>query len=147
MKVILQQDIPQMGKKYDIKEVKEGYARNFLLPRNLAVAAGEQKLAEMKRRETDAAHRGETETKRYKELAAKLSSMTLTIKTKIGESGVAFGSVSRRDIAGALKEKKLAIHQDWIELEEPIKTTGEHTVRFQFPHGINGETNIMIEPE
>lgn len=147
MRVILQQDIPQVGRKYDIKDVKDGYARNFLLPQKLVVVANEERIGEMRRREVEAKKRKEKEVKGFRELAERLASMAVTIQTRIGEKGVAFGSVSRKDIADELKKQGITVEDDWVGLEEPIKTTGEHTVTLHFPHGIKGEVKVFVEAE
>ncbi len=136
-----------MGRKYDIKEVSGGYARNFLLPRGLARPATDAAIADL------AAHKERDERKKTDErrglqaAVARLKNMTLSFRIKIGEKGRAFGSVTAQKIADALKEQGIAADKDWILLEEPIKTTGEKTVPIHFPHGVSGEIKLIVEAE
>lgn len=147
MKIILLRDIPSVGRKNELKDVREGYARNFLLPRKLAIIANETTL---KSREKDEAKREFERTedeKKNKDVAEKLKSLELRFKVKIGEKGKAFGSVSRNDIQEALKKRGMAIEKGQIELDENIKQTGEHTVKIILSSDISGEVNVIVEPE
>lgn len=125
MKVILLQDVKGTGKKAEIKEVSEGYARNFLFPRKLAVPATEgnmNTLKEQKRRENK---RKEEELKQAQELGKKLEGLTVTLSTKAGEGGRVFGSVTSKQISQELKKKHhLDVDKKKIQLNEPIRSLG-----------------------
>jgi len=147
MKIILSRDIPSIGKKHDVKDVNDGYARNFLLPRGFATLATSdalQSLEAKRAREERGRVRQEAE---YRTLAEKLSGITLRFKMKMGGKEKTFGSVSKRDIADALKKQGIATETDWMVLDGPIKTTGEHTVPLNFPYGIKGEVKVTVEGE
>ena len=146
MKVILLQDVPKIGKKGDVKEVSEGFARNFLFPRKLAVLASKaelQKLTDVKEKKEKEASK---EKEVYQKMIEKLKDLTLNFKMKMGEGGKAFGAVTKNDIYEALHKKGIEIEKDWIE-DEHIKTTGEKMVEIKFPQGIKGEIKINIESE
>jgi len=147
MKVILLQDVAALGRKNDIKEVSDGYGRNFLLPRRLAAAATPAAIAALAAQKTRADRGVETECARHQAIAKKLAGMTLTLKTKIGEKGKAFGSVTAAKICDTLKQRGIAVEKEWIALAESIKTVGEHTVEIKFPHGIMGEVKVVVEAE
>jgi large subunit ribosomal protein L9 len=142
MKVILLQDIKNLGKKYDVKDVSDGYARNFLIPRGLAEAATTaalNRIAEIKSR--IAAQKKqllETLEKRKETLAG----TTLIFKLKTGEKGEVFGSVSARDIENALSERGIADVK--IELEKPIKELGEHLVGINLGEGIKTKIKVLV---
>lgn len=147
MKIILLKDIPALGRKNEVKEVSGGYARNFLLPRGLAVPSTEAALknleGEMARKEK--ARRDEEA--RYGAAAEALKDMTLRFTLKMGERGKAFGSVSAQKIADELKQQGIAVEKDWITQDEPIKTAGEHDVVIRFPHGVSAKVKIVVAPE
>ncbi len=147
MKVIFLEDIPSVARKYDVKDVRDGYARNFLLPRGIAEIARPKAMAELE------AHRMRRERERseaqhrYEELAEKLKGLTVTIPMKTGEEGTTFGSVNVQKIQEALKKEGLAIEKEWIVLDVPLKTIGEHEIQIHFPSGVKGAAKIVIEPE
>ncbi|OHA03572.1 MAG: 50S ribosomal protein L9 [Candidatus Sungbacteria bacterium RIFCSPHIGHO2_02_FULL_52_23] len=147
MKVILLKDIPTLGRARDIKNVSDGYARNFLLPRKLAIPATDTLLAGAGARQAREAQAQSSKEAVWRAYAEKLKTMTLTFKTKMGEKGKAFGSIGAAAIHDALKKQGITVNKDWIMLDEPIKTAGEKKVAIKFPHGIMGEVTILIEPE
>lgn len=147
MKIILLQDIPKQGHKNEVKNVSAGYARNFLFPRNLAKPATEaalKTLAEQKARE---AREKSEEYQKYKAMAEKMKSLTLTLKIKVGERGRAFGSVTAVKIRDALKKQGVEIEKEWIELDEPIKTTGEHIVKVKLPQNATETVKVVVAAE
>lgn len=145
MKVILLQDIPSQGKKYDVKEVRGGFARNFLLPRKLAMLATAAAVKEIGARRADEERRREAEKKSHEALIERLRKTPLSFTLKMTEAGSAFGSVSASDIHAGLAEKGIALEKSWIALEDPIKTGGEHAVPVDFPHGVRGEIRVVVE--
>lgn len=127
MKVILQQEVKKLGKKGDVVEVSEGYARNFLLPKNYAVAASATNLnaATLKRQSEERKHKQAADEARL--MAAQLSKIEVTIPVKTGEGGKLFGSVSGKDIADVLKKNyNIDIDRRKIELKDGIKGLGDY---------------------
>lgn len=147
MKVLLSQDVRHLGKKGDIKDVSEGYGRNFLLPKKLAAAATDAVIRDAAAQKAHKEKGAAEERQRHADAARKMKDMTLSFKMKMGERGKAFGSVSAAKIAEALKKLGIAVEKEWIVLEEQIKTTGEHAVSVAFPHGIEEKIKVVVEPE
>lgn len=147
MKILLLKDIPGVGRKNDIKDVTEGYARNFLFAKKLAVAATDAKIRIIAHEKNALQHKETADKKKYKDIADKLASTQVTIVTKVGEKGKAFGSVGAGHIKTALDKQGIAIEEEWIALKEPIKTTGITAVPLKFPYGVSGSVNVTIKPE
>lgn len=147
MKVILLQDIEGVGRKNEVKNVADGYARNFLFPRKLAKVATKEALATLAAVKMREEKERAKEYQKYKAFAEKLGSLVLNFKVKMGEKGRAFGSITAAKIQDALKEKGVQVEKDWILLEEPIKTAGEKKVKIAFPQEIQGEVRIIVEAE
>ena len=144
MEVILREDIPKLGQRGDVVTVKNGYARNYLLPRKLAMVAtagNRKQVAEMK---AAAARREATEKSGADSLAAQLAEVVLTIPAKAGESDQLFGSVTAMDIAEGLEAKGFAIDKRKILLEEPIKTVGEYTVPLRLHRQVTGSVKVNV---
>jgi large subunit ribosomal protein L9 len=144
MEVILREDIPQLGQRGDVVTVKNGYARNYLLPRKLAMeatAGNRKQVAEMK---AAGARREATEKSGADSLAAQLAEVVLTIPAKAGESDQLFGSVTAMDIAEGLGAKGFAIDKRKILLEEPIKTVGEYTVPLRLHRQVTGSVKVNV---
>lgn len=147
MEVILREDIPQLGQRGDIVTVKDGYARNYLLPRKLAMpaSAGNRKqVAEMK---AAGARREANEKAAAESLAAQLAAVTLTISAKAGESDQLFGSVTAMDIAAALEAKGFNIDKRKVQLEEPIKTIGEYPVPVRLHREVTAAVKVNVVRE
>ncbi|MBI4137915.1 MAG: 50S ribosomal protein L9 [Candidatus Sungbacteria bacterium] len=144
MRVILLQDIQTLGKKFDLKEVKKGYARNFLLPRKLALLATATALKDREAQRAAEEKRRAAEKRGYEALTERLRSLALSFTLKVGEKGTPFGSVSAAKIQKTLKDQGIAVEKEWIDLPSPIKTTGEHRVKIKFPHGIVGEAIVDV---
>ena len=141
MKIILLQTIKGLGNKFDIKQVKDGYARNFLLPRGLAKIATEQVIKELETQKA-AWEKGEQEIKtKLEALAKELSSQEFKFTLKTGKKGEVFGSVTKDDI-----KSKLSMPDIEIELERPIKTLGEHQVEIDLGKGIKAKVKVITEP-
>ena len=147
MKVILRQDVPNVGRRNDVKDVADGFARNFLFARNLAKPATERALKEIGAEKIREEREKSEEYQKYNILVDKLKSLTLTFRVKIGERGRAFGSVTAVKIRDALKKQGVTIEKEWVRIEEPIKTSGEKMVKIQFPQGMAGEVRIVVEAE
>ena len=147
MKVILLADVPKLGKKNEMKEVSGGYARNFLLPRKLAVAATDDAVKDISVQKAHGEQKKSDERQKYQSFADQLKKITLRFSVKIGEKGKAFGSISAAKIQAALAQQGIGVDKNWIAMDEPIKSTGEKTVEIRFPHGIKSEVKITVEAE
>jgi len=147
MKVLLLKDVPSVGQKNDVKDVNDGFARNFLFARKLAVAATDEKLRFIEQEKTGKQQRQVNEAGKYQDIADRIKLLEVTIATKVGEKGKAFGSIGAGHIKKALEKQGIIIEEDWIDLEGPIKTTGAKQVTLKFPHGISGSVKVTIKPE
>ena len=147
MKVILTKDVENIGRKNEVKDVSDGYARNFLFPRNLANPATNAALKTAEAGKMHAEKEKSVEYQKFSAQAEKLQSLTLTFKVKLGEKGRAFGSVTAVKIRDALKKQGIAVEKEWVLLDAPIKTTGEKIVNIKFPQGTMGEVKVMVEAE
>lgn len=147
MKVIFLQDVKGQGKKGEIKEVSEGYARNFLLPKGLVqpATAGAQKTMEQMHAAAD--KKKEKEQRDAQALAAKLSETTVVIKAKSGEAGRLFGAITSKHIAEALEKQKITIDKRQIELDDPIRTLGVTKVALKLYPGVKGTLNVQVVEE
>lgn len=146
MKVIFLKDIVGVARRNEVKDVAEGYARNFLFARNLAVPATDAVLRGVEGEKARKVAETEKEKARFCELAEKLSITPLVFKVKMGEKGKAFGSVSPAKIIDELKKRGIILDKSWL-LHESLKTMGEHKIAISFPHGIHGEARVIIEQE
>lgn len=147
MKVILLHDVPGVGKKGEMKEVSDGYGRNFLIARNLAAAATPQNIQIVERQKNQHLRAMALERAQYELIRNKLLRITLHFKVKVGERGMPFGSVTSQDIANELAKQKIIIEKRWVKLDNPIKVLGQHTVKIYFPHQVEGSVNLTIESE
>lgn len=147
MKVILLQDVKKIGMKGDIKEVADGYARNFLLPQNLAILATPLAIENFKKQAEAARQAAETDLKATQELASRLDGQEVRLKAKASKDGKLFGGISPAQIASALEKKGFIIFKNQIVISEPIKSIGEHKVAVQLPHGLEAEVTVLVETE
>jgi large subunit ribosomal protein L9 len=147
MEVILREDVEKLGARGSVVKVATGYARNFLLPKKLAVAATEsnKKIVEQER---EAFLRREAKAKADAEDLGKLmGNLTLTFKHKAGENDHLFGSVTAKDIAEALEKQNFHIERRKVLLEEPIKTLGEHPVQLRLHKEVLTPITVLVEKE
>lgn len=145
MKVILKADIKGVGKKDQVINASDGYARNFLFPKNLAVEANKENMSKLKAKQDSNAFKKSQEKEEAKKIAEKLSKIQLKIPVKAGENGKIFGGVSAKEIAELLKENyKTEIDKKKIELKETIKTLGARTIQIKLYEGITGNLKIDV---
>jgi large subunit ribosomal protein L9 len=147
MEVILREDVDKLGARGSVVKVADGYARNFLLPKRLAVAAtgANRKIVEQER---EAHLRREAKAKTDSEDLAKLmTNVKLTFQQKVGENNQLFGSVTAKDIADALEAQRFHIERRKIQLDEPIRTLGDHKVTLRLHRDVSTEIDVVIEPE
>lgn len=148
MKVILQEDVKKLGKKGDIIEVKEGYARNYLLPRNLAVEASDKNVQELKREEKIKADKAEKQRQDAEKLADKIKNITVTLQVKSGDNGKLFGAVTTKDIAENLNKKhKVKIDKRKIDLKENIKSLGTYNVDVKLHPEVTAQLTVQVTAE
>ena len=148
MRVILLQDIEKLGKKYEVKEVKDGYARNFLIPKGLAKPATEEVLKWLEVQKEIEAKRAEEELKKAQELATAIDGQEVVIQVKIGkERDQLFESITSQKISERLKEMGFEIKKGQIDLSEPIKELGEFPVKIKFSHNLEAEIRAIIVEE
>ena len=145
MKVILKADIKGVGKKDQVINASDGYARNFLFPKNLAVEANKENMSKLKAKQDSNAFKKSQEKEEAKKIAEKLSKSQLKMPVKAGENGKIFGGVSAKEIAELLKENyKIGIDKKKIELKETIKTLGMRTIQIKLYEGITGNLKIDV---
>lgn len=147
MKVILLQDVKDLGEKFAIKEVADGYAKNFLIPKGLAKLASKKNLKWLEEQKQTMTQQAEEELKENQQLALKIDGLELVVPVKTKSDGRAFGSISSTKIANLLKEKGFDIKRSQIGLEKPIKEVGEWPVKIFLPHGLEAEIRVIIEEE
>jgi large subunit ribosomal protein L9 len=148
VKVILKEDVKTLGKKGATVEVSEGYARNFLMPKGLAVEASTGALKVLAQEKQAVENRKAREEADAKALAAKIEKASVTIVAKIGEGGKLFGSVTAKDIADALqKSTKLSVDKRKIVLEEPIKTLGSYEVPVRLHPQVSTVLKVKVTSE
>lgn len=148
MKVILTEDVRGTGKKGDTVSVKDGYGRNFLIPRGLAVPATEGNVVHFENIVKSLSNKKERDLKNANELKAKLEEITLTIRKKAGVDGRLFGSVTNKDVAEAIKTATGAdVDKKLVRFEEAIKMTGTHAVSVHLQADVDAEIKIEVEKE
>ena len=145
MKVILCADIKNVGKKDEIINASDGYARNYLFPRKLAVLADKENMSKLQAKQESKQYQRNLELEEAKKIANKINEITLKIKTKSGENGKIFGSITSKEIAQNLEEQyKIVIDKKKINLKEPIKVLGATNVDLKLFEGVNAKLKIMV---
>ena len=148
MKVVLLQDVKGTGKKGELVNVSDGYARNFLMPRKLAKEADAQALNELKNAEESRLHKIAVETAEAQANAKTLSGQTLVMTAKAGQGGRLFGSVTSKEIANEIKKKfSLAVDKRKVILESDIKAFGTYKCEVKLYTGISAELNVKVVEE
>ncbi len=148
MKVILLQDVKNLGKKGDIVETAEGYGRNYLLPRKLAKEATTANLNQAKQEQATAKHRAAQAKDEAVVLGAQIEKVTLTMKVRVGENGKMFGSINSKDVAEALiKQTGLNIDRRKIELKNAVKGLGEYTAVAKLHTDVTAAFKVIVEAE
>jgi len=147
MEVILREEVPHLGTTGDIVKVKPGYARNYLLPRGLAVAADRRNVKELEHLKRVSAEKRDRERRTAETLAQKLTALRLTIKARAGEEGKLFGSVTNQDVEKALEAAGHPIERRRIRLAEPIKTLGEHMIPVHLGTGVDAHVTVVVAAE
>ena len=146
MKVVLKQDVKNIGKKDELHEVSDGYARNYLLPRGLAVAADAAAMNEVKSKESSRLHHEEMQREAAQDIAGKIDGRTVVVHAKGGESGRLFGAVTVKDIAAALAGEGVEIDKRKLNLKvREIKDFGSYEVEAKIAPGISAKFTCSVE--
>lgn len=145
MKVILLEDIKGVGKKDEVINSSDGYARNFLFPKKLAVEANNENMSKLKAKNDSKAYQKSVEKEEAQKIAEKLKGILLKIPVKTGENGKIFGSITAKEIADNLKEQyKIEIDKKKIDLKEPIKILGSFKVNIKLYEGVIGILKVQM---
>jgi len=147
MKVILLQKVNGLGDKYDTKEVADGYARNFLLPQNLAEISTPERAAVMEERKAKEIGDAQKDLERVEALAEKLEMLEIIVKAKAQEDGTLYGSVGPKEIAAAIKKHHTSIDEKQISVKNPIKKLGDHEAVVNLNHGLEAPITVTVERE
>jgi large subunit ribosomal protein L9 len=147
IEVILREDIKSLGQTGEVVRVKPGYARNYLLPQGLAYEATEGNKKRIAAESRVRAARSQAERGEAEQLANTLRALSLTLSGKAGEEGKLFGSITSQDIADALGRQGYSIDRRRIELDHPIRTTGEHVVAIRLHPEVHAELRVAIVAE
>ena len=146
MKVVLLQDVKSLGKKGELVNVSDGYARNFLFPKSLAKEANAQAMNELRNAEQSKKFKKDTEIAAANKAKAELEGAKFVIKAKAGESGKLFGSITPKEISAEIKrQKSLDVDKRKIVLKGDIKTVGEYTAEIKLYTGISANVDIVVE--
>jgi large subunit ribosomal protein L9 len=147
MKVILQKDIPNLGDAGDIKEVAEGFARNYLLPKKMVIVANESSKKAIDHQKKLIKIKKDKRKKTSEQIAASMSDIEITIPAQVGEEGKLFGSITSMDIAKELKIKGFDIDKRKIQLDSPIKSEGEFKVSIKLEEGLSATVKVIVVKE
>lgn len=147
MKVILKEDVKSIGSMGQIAEVSDGFARNYLVPKGLAVEANVKNMRSLEHEKKVIQEKARKVKNSVQDLANRLANMNVVIKTKAGEEGKLFGSVTTMDIAEQLKNQGIEIDKKKISLDEPIKRLGTYAVNLRLHSEITAQVNIQVIEE
>ncbi len=147
MEVILKEDVPKLGNRGDVVKVAEGYGRNYLLPRKLAIEASAANKAVIVQMKEAAVRRSAREKGDAEILAQQFEGLSIHFRRKAGEKDHLFGSVTSSEIADELAKKGITLDRRKIELQEPIKTLGEHSVEARLHRDVHVKFNVVVEKE
>ena len=147
MKVILLQDVEGLGKKYEVKEVKNGYARNFLLPGKMVKPATRESLKWLSDQKEIIEKKAEEDLKKAQELASQLDGYELSIAVKVGDEGQLFESIHSQKIVEKLKEAGFDVKKPQVKLENPIKELGEFPVSINLDHNLEAEIKVIVSAD
>lgn len=147
MKVILRKDQDKLGTVGSLVDVRDGYARNFLIPKGIAYAATEGNVRALNEEKKQAARRDTKQLRSSQALAAEIEKLSITIKAQVGEDEKLFGSVTAQDIADAVKEKGIELDKRTIELPEPIKALGIFTLDVKIQPTVVGKLKVWVVRE
>lgn len=146
VEVILKEHVEHLGRRGEIVRVAEGYARNFLYPRNLALAVTPENKKQIERERAKAEAREAEDVKAAQALASAIAGVSLSIGRRVGENDVLYGSVTAADIADALAARDVNVDRRKIQLAEPLKTLGDHVVPVRLHRDVTAEIKVAVVP-
>ncbi len=145
MRVLLMKDVENIGRAGDVKEVADGYGRNYLLPRKLAILAGQGAEGEARRLREAAEKREAKDRNDAQAIADEIDNKTVVVRLKVGAEDKAFGSITNQDVASALKaQHRVEIDRHKIDLKEPIRSLGEHQVSLKLHRDVSAHVNVIV---
>jgi large subunit ribosomal protein L9 len=144
MKLILREDIQGLGQRGDVVIVSDGYARNFLIPKDLGLKPTQANIHRVEKEKEEEARRREAELEKVKELAEKLATVSCTVPVKVGEEGQMYGSVGPQDISKALKDEDFDVDPRCISLEDPIKELGVYTYSITLAPEVETTSKVWV---
>lgn len=147
MKVILKEHVDSLGNVGETVKVSDGYARNFLIPKGLAVEASSKNVKSVEDERRRILQKAEKERRKAQSMADRLTGVTCVIRRRVGEQDKLFGSVNTRDIEECAAAMGLEVERKWIVLEEPIRELGTFPVKVKLPGGVAAEINVSVEAE
>jgi large subunit ribosomal protein L9 len=147
VKVILTSDVAKLGKSGELKDVSDGYARNFLIPRKLAVPAAGGAYRAWQHDIASREEKRQRERLEAEVTANRISSTTLTMGVKVGEGGKLYGSITAQDITDALGRRGIVVDRHKVELEHPLKSLGTYKVPIKVHAGLTPEVTVVVEPK
>ena len=147
MEVILKEDVPKLGSRGDVVRVAEGYGRNFLLPKKLAIEASAANKAVIEQMKAAAVRRSAREKEQAEQLAKQFDGLSVSFQRRAGEQDQLFGSVTSGDVAEALEKKGFNLDRRKVQLHEPLKTLGEFTVPVKLHKDVTTHLRVVIEKE
>ena len=147
MRVVLLKDIEKLGKKYEIKEVRDGYARNYLIPRGLAKIADKETIEWARAQQEIEEKKAAEELEKVGKMVSQLDGLEIEIPVKIGEKGQLYEKVTPSKIAKKLKEEGFEVKKDQIEILQEIKELGEFPARIKFEHNLEAEIKVIVVEE
>lgn len=147
MKVVFIKDAPGNGRKGELKEVSDGFAKNFLIAKGFAQAVTPQLMQKLEKERKEQDQKKQKEAARQQVLKSEIEKRTFSIKVKIGDKGQVFGGVHEKEVAKLISDKLgEEVGKNQVEIKEALKTTGEHLVTVRFPGGVVAKAKINIEP-
>ena len=147
MKVVLLEDVDKIGKKFEIKEVKDGYARNFLIPKELAKIATKEAVEWALMQKEIQEKKAEEELKNIQKTASSIEGMEVPISVKVGEKDQLFEKITAQKIVEKIKEMGFNVKKEQVLLESPIEEIGEFEVKIRFDHNLESEVRIIVSEE
>ena len=147
MKVILKEDVQNLGQQGDVVEVKSGYARNYLMPQKLAILFTEQQKKSIEEAQRVEERKLEREKDQLESVLKQVEDLSLSLKMQSEEDSKLFGSVTKLDIVKLLEENGITVDKKYVDLSSPIKTLGEHKVNIVFTKEISGSFTLAVEKE
>jgi large subunit ribosomal protein L9 len=147
MKIILLQDVENIGKKGEVKSVSDGYARNFLFPKKLAKLATKEAVGEMEKQKELETKKAEEELKAVQEVVSKIDGLEIEVPVKVDEEGKLYGSINEVEISKLFKDRGFDVKKNQIKIPQPIKEIGEYPVTVLFDHNLEAEIKIIVMEE